>query len=450
MGSWQFLVLAGRAMLVGHRHDGCSTFTDPRRRRGRHDSLPAAPTPMMSASDVAFAMTAAMQGVLAVVWLLGARVPGVQRTAALYWAAFALASAISFVVLILARHGSTPLQTEGLRACGNIIGVVAFIALQRGVARFADRPAKARWDMLAIAIVVGASAIGLMPDGGRLRVGIFSATVGWIFVAMARSLHIHARDRLHLRRPWLLAAPCLCAAAAAWYRALTAVLSTTQLSNEAAASIGLNVRAAIVYMVLALAFHATLVSLVVARLLAELQHKARHDSLTGLLNRRAMEEAIGTQMQRGRRTGETHSLLMLDLDHFKSINDCFGHSIGDLVLQHVATVLQANVRKIDYVARVGGEEFLVLMPGASLDTARPAAQRLCEQLAADALQVQKTTVNLSASIGIAQWADTSEEMSRLLVRVDTALYQAKAQGRNRVFASDAANTTGVPSRGLTA
>jgi len=404
----------------------------------------------MSASDVAFAMTAAMQAVLAVVWLLGARVAGVQRTAALYWAAFALASAISFVLLILARQGSTPSQIEGLRACGNIIGVVAFIALQRGVARFVDQPTQARWDLLAIAIVVGASAIGLMPDGGRLRVGIFSATVGWIFLVMARSLHAHARDRLHLRRPWLLAAPCWCAAAAAWYRALTAVLSSAQLSNEAAASIDLDVRAALVYMVIALAFHATLVSLVVGRLLAELRHKARHDPLTGLLNRRAMEEAIGTQMQRGRRTGETHSLLMLDLDHFKSINDRFGHSAGDLVLQHVAMVLQANVRKIDHVARVGGEEFLVLMPGASLDTARAAAERLREELAADSLQLQATSVKLSVSIGIAQWADHSEDMSRLLVRVDTALYQAKAQGRNCVIASDADDTAGVSSVGLSA
>jgi diguanylate cyclase (GGDEF)-like protein len=404
----------------------------------------------MSASDVAFAMTAAMQAVLAVVWLLGARVAGAQRTAALYWAAFALASAISFVLLILARQGSTPLQIEGMRACGNVIGVVAFIALQRGVARFVDQPTSARWDLLAIAIVVGASAIGLMPDGGRLRVGIFSATVGWIFLAMARSLHAHARDRLHLRRPWLLAAPCLCAAAAAWYRALTAVLSSVQLSNEAAASIGLDVRAALVFMVVALAVHATLVSLVVGRLLAELRHKARHDPLTGLLNRRAMEEAIGTQMQRGRRTGETHSLLMLDVDHFKSINDRLGHSVGDLVLQNVATILQAHVRKIDHVARVGGEEFLVLMPGASLDTARPVAERLREQLAAGLPQLQEANVSLSASIGIAEWADHTEDMSRLLVRADAALYRAKAQGRNCVVASDADDTVGESSVGSSA
>lgn len=404
----------------------------------------------MSASDVAFAMTAAMQAVLAVVWLLGARVAGVQRTAALYWAAFALASAISFVLLIFARQGSTPSQIEGLRACGNVIGVVAFIALQQGVARFVDRPTSVRWDLLAIAIVVGASAIGLMPDGGRLRVGIFSATVGWIFLAMARSLHAHARDRLHLRRPWLLAAPCLCAAAAAWYRALTAILSSAQLSNEAAASIGLDVRAALVYMVVALAVHATLVSLVVGRLLAELRHKARHDPLTGLLNRRAIEEAIGTQMQRGRRTGEPHSLLMLDVDHFKSINDRLGHSVGDLVLQNVATILQANVRKIDHVARVGGEEFLVLMPGASLDTARPAAERLREQLAADLPQLQEASVSLSVSIGIAQWADHTEDMSQLLVRVDTALYRAKAEGRNCVVASEADDTVGESSVGSSA
>lgn len=403
---------------------------------------------MMSASDVAFAMLAAMQSVLAVVWLLGARVTGVQRSAALYWAGFASCSALSFALLILARHTDMPWQTESLRASGNVIGVLAFIALYRGVSRFVDQPTDARWDLLALAIVVVASAIALTPDGGRVRVSIFSATVGWIFLAMARALHAHARDRLQLPRPWLLAAPCLLAAAAAWYRSFTAALSSAPLSNEAAASIGLDLRAAIIYMVVALACHATLVSLVVHRLLVELRHKARHDSLTGLLNRRAMEEVIETQMQRGRRTGETHSLLMLDLDHFKAINDCFGHSAGDLVLQHAATVIQSNVRKIDHVGRVGGEEFLVLMPGAALDTARHAAERLREHLATDLLQFQGSHVKLSVSVGIAQWNAPAEDLSRLLIRVDAALYQAKALGRNRVVASDATHPVGKSSAGL--
>jgi diguanylate cyclase (GGDEF)-like protein len=221
------------------------------------------------------------------------------------------------------------------------------------------------------------------------------------------------------------------------------VVSSTPLPNETIASFALDVRAAIVYLVVALALHATLVSLVVHRLLAELRHKARHDPLTGLLNRRAMEDAIDTQMQRGRRTGETHSLLMLDLDHFKSINDRYGHAAGDRVLQHAAAVLQAHVRKIDQVGRVGGEEFLVLMPGASLDTARHVAERLREQLAADEVLVNGTGVKLSVSIGIAEWVDRSEASSRLLVRVDAALYEAKAQGRNRVVASDTGQLPGL-------
>jgi len=398
---------------------------------------------MMSANDVAFAMIVAMQTVLAVVWLFGARVVGDQRPAALYWTAYAASSALSFVLLIVARHGSAPQEIEVLRACGNIVGVISFIALRRGVGHFVGRPPKARWDTLLLGIVLGASAIGLLPDGSRMRVGIISGALGFVFVEMARSLHAHARDRLHFRRPWLLALPLLCATVGFWYRGLNGLLSSAAVSNEAAANVGLDLRAALVYMVLALAFHAALVSLVVGRLMAELWHKARHDALTGLLNRRAVEEAISAQMLRGRRTGETLSLLMLDIDHFKLINDRFGHPVGDLALQHVARTLRLNVREVDHLARVGGEEFLVLMPGASLDTARPVAERLREQLAANPLRLEGMSVALSVSIGIAQWADPSEEISRLLVRVDTVLYQAKAQGRNRVIVSDSENTAGA-------
>ncbi len=397
---------------------------------------------MVSADDAAFAMIAVMQTVLAVVWLLGTRIAGDQRPAALYWTAFAVLSAISFVLLIVARRANMPEQTEILRACGNVVGVIAFIALRRGVGHFVARPANAGWDFLLFGIALVASVIGLLPEGGRERVGLISGALGVYFLAIARALHIHARDHLHFQRPWLLAVPFLCATAGFWFRGMSALVSTTAVSNEASADIGLNVRAALVYMILSLTFHATLVALVVGRLLADLGHKARHDVLTGLLNRRAAEDAIDTQMQRGRRTGETFSLLMLDIDHFKNINDRFGHPVGDLALKHVATVLQSNVRAIDQVARIGGEEFLVLMPNAPLDAARPVAERLREQLVANPLRWQTLSVPLSVSIGIAQSAGPSEETSRLLVRLDAALYQAKAEGRNRVIAADSGATIG--------
>ncbi|HPU51582.1 MAG TPA: GGDEF domain-containing protein, partial [Burkholderiaceae bacterium] len=258
------------------------------------------------------------------------------------------------------------------------------------------------------------------------------------FVAMARSLHAHARDRLHFRQPWLLAVPLLCASAGFWYRATNAVASTAAVSNEASADIAINVRAALVYLIVALSIHATLVSLVVGRLLADLRHKARHDVLTGLLNRRAAEDAIEAEMQRMRRSGGTLSLLMLDIDHFKGINDRFGHPAGDQALRHVADILQANVRAVDHLARIGGEEFLVLMPEASLDDAAPAAERLRAALAAHPLLWQSAPVALSVSVGVAESAGPDEEASRLMVRVDAALYRAKAAGRNRVIAAEPA------------
>jgi diguanylate cyclase (GGDEF)-like protein len=196
----------------------------------------------------------------------------------------------------------------------------------------------------------------------------------------------------------------------------------------------LNVGSSLAYVVIALAFHAALMGIVFGRLLTDLRHRSRHDGLTALLNRRAIEEAVLAQVHRSRRTGEPFAVLMLDLDHFKDINDRHGHATGDRALKHTAAALKAEVREIDAVGRFGGEEFLVLMPGATIDTARPVAERLRAALARDMQQPDALPLPLSASIGIAQWREPSEEPSRLLMRADAALYAAKARGRNCVVA----------------
>jgi diguanylate cyclase (GGDEF)-like protein len=199
----------------------------------------------------------------------------------------------------------------------------------------------------------------------------------------------------------------------------------------------LNVGSAFSYMVIVLAFHATLIAVVVGRLLADLRHRSKHDGLTGLLNRRAIEEGIEAQIRRSLRSGEAFSVLMLDLDHFKSVNDRFGHAVGDQALKHVAAVLKAGVRGVDDIGRIGGEEFVALMPGASLEAAGPVAERLRAQLAAQPVPLDASSVPVTISIGIAQWSGKAEDMSRLLVRADTALYRAKQQGRDRVIAANA-------------
>ena len=389
----------------------------------------------MSATDLAFVMIGVMQGVLALVWLLGSLLAGELRRATLHWAAYAGGSAVSFAFLTAALLPDAPLHAEPLRALGNLSGIVALIALQRGIWLFVGKPLRLRGHLLLLAAVLAASYVGLSPSGGSIRVSVNSAVLVLLTVGMARDLHRHARDELRLGWPWLLAVPLLAAAAGFGLRGVRAALWPESVAAEMTTDSALNVGSALSYMVIALALHAALMALVVGRLLADLRHRSRHDALTGLLNRRAMEESMQRQMQRSRRTGEIFSVLMLDLDHFKSINDRHGHVVGDRALKHAAALLKAGLREVDSLARFGGEEFLALMPGATLEASWPVAERLRAHLDANPLALESASVALSVSIGIAQWTDPAEDSSRLLIRADAALYRAKLHGRNCVIAA---------------
>jgi diguanylate cyclase (GGDEF)-like protein len=391
----------------------------------------------MSATDVAFAMAGLMQAVLAVMWLLGAWQIADTRRAALHWSAYAALSALSFVLLTAALHVPAPATAEIVRAIGNLTGVVAVVALQRGIHHFVGKPIGWRLQGAALAVVLVAAWIGLSPGGGSVRVVMTSGVLALLTLAMARDLVTHARDELHHRWPLLLGVPVLMASAGFAFRAVRAFLNPDSVAAQMTRDSALNVGSAFGYLVIALAFHATLMALVVARLTAQLRHRSRHDGLTGLLDRRAIEENLQMQMQRSRRTGETFSVLMLDLDHFKSINDRFGHAAGDRVLRHVAAVLEESFREVDRLGRIGGEEFLAIMPGAALDAAGPVAERVRERLSASPVMLDASEVRLSVSIGMAQWIAPDEATSRLLGRADSALYLAKAQGRDRVVAASA-------------
>ena len=398
----------------------------------------------MSPTDVAFVMAAVMQAVLGAIWLLGSWLLGDTRRAAVHWSAHSTLSAISFVLLTMALHTPSGPRAELVRAIGNLSMMLGAVALQRGVWLFVGRPVGLRGHLLVLGTAVAVSYVGLTPQGGSIRVATLSLMLALLTLGIARDLHVYARDGLRIRLAWLLALPGLCAAFAFGVRGTRALLWPSRVASEMASDSAFNVGSAIGYMVVVLAFQATLIALVVGRLLAGLRHRSRHDALTGLLNRRAIEEGIEAQIRRSRRSGEVFAVLMLDLDNFKSINDRFGHAIGDQALCHVAALLKAGVRDIDGIARIGGEEFLALMPGAALETARPVAERLREQLASHPLSVDDTSVAVTVSIGVAQWSDHAEDMSRLLVRADTALYRAKQLGRDRVVSACAATRVVVP------
>ncbi|CAN5906489.1 hypothetical protein BH11PSE8_BH11PSE8_33580 [soil metagenome] len=156
------------------------------------------------------------------------------------------------------------------------------------------------------------------------------------------------------------------------------------------------------------------------------------DHLTGLANRRALYDAAELELQRWRRAPRPLSLVMFDADHFKRINDLHGHATGDAVLRHLAAGMSATFRAIDVVARLGGEEFVVLLPGTSVEGAEAVAQRLCEGLAAQAVEVGGVPIRCTVSAGVATMEDGVAGVDELIQRADAAMYAAKANGRNRV------------------
>ena len=386
----------------------------------------------LSATDIAFTMIAVMQVVFCGIWLLGSWVFGDVRRAALHWSTFAGLSTLGFVALIVALHQPAPLPAEYLRALGNVLGVVAMIALHRGIRLFVGAPQSMRAYALALVIVLFASWLGLEPAHAVLRVSVNSAVLTVIALGTAADLYRYGRDVVRRRQTWLLSVPLVAAAAGFSLRGVRAMWHPESVATEMIADSALNVGSAIAYMVIALTFHATLIGLVFGRLLSDLRHRSRHDGLTGLLNRRTMEETLLSQVQRSRRTGEPFAVLMLDLDHFKAINDRHGHAAGDRALKHTAAVLKAELREVDALGRFGGEEFLVLMPGATVEAARPVAERLRTALITGGPRIDDATLVLSASIGVAQWREPAEEPSRLLMRADAALYRAKMRGRDCV------------------
>ena len=165
-----------------------------------------------------------------------------------------------------------------------------------------------------------------------------------------------------------------------------------------------------------------------------LYQRATRDPLTGLFNRGHFTEMATIEIDRARRFAEPLSLAMLDIDHFKKINDTYGHEAGDKAIICLATACARFIRKIDFIGRIGGEEFAILLPRANKEPAVQVMQRLRIMLAEQRVPVLDKNINFTVSMGIATLRPTTKDLAELLRNADAALYKAKREGRNRVEA----------------
>ncbi len=165
----------------------------------------------------------------------------------------------------------------------------------------------------------------------------------------------------------------------------------------------------------------------------QLRYQATHDGLTRLYNRSAILEVCQREFARVSREKRPVSLVLADIDHFKRINDTFGHGAGDIVLKEVSSLLRQSIRVYDSLGRYGGEEFLFVLPGCGPDEARIQTERVRRLLAETRITVGETTLTVTMSLGIASyWGDGPANLETVIEAADEALYRAKDSGRNRI------------------
>ena len=166
------------------------------------------------------------------------------------------------------------------------------------------------------------------------------------------------------------------------------------------------------------------------------EQEAHTDFLTGLFNRRYIDQKLKTLLKEMKINQQILSLLLIDIDKFKKINDQCGHDMGDLVLQQMAARIKKNIRSVDIAGRFGGDEFIIILPDADIDLAKTIGERLCQQFACENFMLDGEPRTFTLSIGATQWQEgkANDDVQSIIARADEALYEAKNAGRNRVVA----------------
>ena len=376
----------------------------------------------MTAQTLLIALVAVQFFVHALIWAMTARLArrwqAVEGHFALFWGLLAAGLALFVPPL---ESGSAP------RNLADLLIIGASVVEHRGLTLHWGREPRTRayaGVMLAAAATLAASF--LLANGHGLRVAVVCFGCSAMMLASASLMWRLGR----------VGTPLFASVAAAGYALLATGLlargvqalvvgSTTKISIDATGHA--NIPFAIVVLFVGGLINLTHIRLVLGRVLTRLSQQAKTDELTGALNRRGLLQQIEAVHASALQGKAGYALMMVDVDHFKAINDQHGHAEGDHVLQGVSASLRAALRNDDLVGRWGGEEFCVLLPHTVLRDAEQLAQRVATRVAASG-----SSIRVTVSIGVSEYRPGDGDLRAVMRRADDALYEAKETGRNRV------------------
>lgn len=394
-------------------------------------------TVVVTTSQALLAVVLLQQGLICGLWLVSAQLT-LARRASRHWAAAAALVALSMGLLL----GRNALPVWLSVAVGNWLLVAGLVVVRRGVQHFARLPLRDREHaaVLTLSAVVMLPAT-LLPQPLLPVVIAGGLAAGWTLLRCAHEIAGGLAQEFGASARGC-AAPVALAGVLFSLRGALAPVFPDALAGSIVVGSGPNAAMVFVGLALGLVLNMALTAMVVVRLVNRLQHQSDHDALTGLLSRRPLERALHAATERQQRSGERFAMLSVDIDHFKHINDSHGHAAGDAVLVRVARALREASRAGDSVARIGGEEFCLLLPAVEVGDAQRVADRVLHAARALTHPELGTGAVVTVSIGLAV-ADHGEAPDLLFRRVDRALYRAKTAGRDRIeVATEAEAATG--------
>nr|WP_316641018.1 GGDEF domain-containing protein [uncultured Roseateles sp.] len=384
-------------------------------------------------TTLAFVMV--QQGIFALGWFAAGIGLNLARRASMYWSVATLATALGLG--LIAARGQVP-DWLGY-PLADWLTVLGMALIQRGVQIF-TRAHSPPWELLGLLLGTGLVMAWIAAADGHLATGLVLATSGavaWTLLRTAQTLFFSLRQEFGIGRAAGMSLPFALMGVAFCTRFIGGMLRPDIVGQPVNVAGAFNEALVLGFLMMGLVTNLSLSYLVVSRILSQLQRLSLHDSLTGLLNRRALQQRLELESRRMLRTQAGFAVIMLDIDYFKQLNDSFGHAAGDFALAGLAEELRAVSREIDHAARMGGEEFCLVLPQCDLDGALLVAERLRARIAAMSLPWEGEQLTLTVSLGVAA---TSPDEARpgvdaaeaVLRQADRALYRAKAAGRNRV------------------